>query len=195
MSTSSENKDLLCKFVYGKIYSLTNDLDSGLSKAQLASLRRGVGKRPGEMPELWGMFLQNMPEELMSKYGEPTCEEWAIYTTLTLFALHQQGHSEPMYESNENSHLGCAVRKLVHNDDEEERISFKLGLVADSEDMAELSYRLKTIVRLLSNEAIKLDYVDLAQDLYFFQKERSTNNVRLKWGQDFYRIKEDRKED
>ena len=53
-------------------------LDLGSSKAQLAQLRRGVGKRPGELPELWGIFLRNMPEELMGKEGRPSYAEWAI---------------------------------------------------------------------------------------------------------------------
>ena len=30
-------------------------------KAALAELRRGVGHVPGELPELWGSFLQEMP--------------------------------------------------------------------------------------------------------------------------------------
>ena len=56
----------------------------------LAELRRGIGKIPGEVPQLWGYFLDSMPEEF---YGdnEPSRAEWAVYTSLTLFALHQQG--------------------------------------------------------------------------------------------------------
>ena len=30
-------------------------------RAELAKLRRGVGHRPGELPELWGSFLLGMP--------------------------------------------------------------------------------------------------------------------------------------
>ena len=66
-------------------------------KAQLADLRRGVGRTPGELPELWGAFLQDMPEELQSATGNPTYAEWAIYLALTLYALHQQGQTSPMH--------------------------------------------------------------------------------------------------
>lgn len=180
------------KFVSGKIFSLTKNIDSSSSKARLAQLRRGIGKQPGELPELWGEFLQNLPEELMSKSGsgEPSYAEWAIYTALTLFALHQQGHSEPMNAEGDENRLGRAVKKLVHNPndaDEMERVRFKFSLAAGSDDMTELSYRLKTIVKLLSDENIKLNYADLAKDIFLFQSEKYSDRVRLKWGQDFYR--------
>ena len=30
-------------------------------RAELAKLRRGIGHAPGELPELWGSFLLEMP--------------------------------------------------------------------------------------------------------------------------------------
>lgn len=171
-------------------------LEQGASKARLAQLRRGIGKKPGEIPELWGSFLKNLPEELMSKNNKPSFAEWAIYTALTLFALHQQGHSELMHVEAEENHFGRAVRKLVQNEDDEENIRKKLSIAASSDDMTELSYHLKTMVKLLGNNGIKLDYVDLAEDLYWFQLEdlywfqfdEQAGKIRLKWGQDFYRL-------
>ena len=149
-------------------------LDLGSSKAQLARLRRGAGKRPGELPELWGIFLRNMPEELMGKEGRPSYAEWAIYTALTLFALHQQGHSEPMHAEGEENRLGRAVKKLAHGEEEEENVRRKFSIAARSDDMEELSYHLKTLVRMLGSNDIKLDYEDLAKDLYRFQFENDT---------------------
>lgn len=176
------------KFVSRKIISFTKSLNSGSSKASLAQLRRGAGKQPGELPELWGEFLRDLPEELMSKTCKPSYAEWAIYTALTLFALHQQGHSEPMNAEGDENRLGRAVRKLVHGEDDEERVKFKLGLAASSNDMTELSYRLRTLVNLLSNENIRLNYADLAGDLFLFQSEKHADKIRMKWGRDFYRI-------
>lgn len=181
------------KYVKAQIDLLAKDdraLDQSGSKAQLAQLRRGVGKNPGELPELWGAFLKNMPEELMGKDGKPSYAEWAVYTALTLFALHQQGQSDPMNEEGEENRLGRAMRKLVRSAEDEENIRRKLSIAARSDDMAELSYHLKTLVRLLGNDNIRLDYVDLAKDLYWFQFENHTDRIRLKWGQDFYRFAE-----
>ena len=56
----------------------------------------------------------------MGKDGRPSYAEWAVYTALTLFALHQQGHSEPMNAEGEENRLGRAVRKLVLLGEDEE---------------------------------------------------------------------------
>ena len=63
---------------------------SGSNSGILAQLRRGIGKEPGEMPQLWGYFLQDMPEEFFGR-DEPSRAEWAVYSAVTLFSLHQQG--------------------------------------------------------------------------------------------------------
>lgn len=192
--------DEVAKYVGNKISTLAGSkkqLETCVSKARLAQLRRGINRKPGEIPELWGLFLQDLPEELMRNNGEPSYAEWAIYTALTLFALHQQGNSEPMNVSGEENRLGSAVARLVRTKGDEERVGFKMSLVANSDDMIELSYRLKNVIQLLRSENIKLDYVDLAKDLYVFQFTDSADKVRLKWGQDFYRniTDDDRKEE
>ena len=71
------------------------DLPEHPRKAALANLRRGVGRVPGDLPELWGSFLLGMPQELQSINGEPTRAEWSIYLALTLYAMHQQGNELP----------------------------------------------------------------------------------------------------
>lgn len=174
------------EYVRRRILLLTGNLNAGDAKARLAQLRRGIGKKPGELPELWGIFLQTLPEELMGQGTEPSRAEWAIYTALTLFALHQQGHAESVDSPGMEYSLGCSARKLVQNG-EEERIRFKLSLAAQADDMVELAYRLKTMVRLFSADNIQLDYADLAKDMFLFQSDKYTDRIRLKWGQDFYR--------
>lgn len=183
--------EIIGDYVSARISVIVKDekaLESSSSKARLARLRRGIGKKPGEIPELWGDFLQDLPEELTGRCLEPTREEWAVYTALTLFALHQQGNSEMMNASGREYGLGRAVSRLIadpSDEDEVERISFKLSLAALSDDMTELSYRLKSIVRLLSHDGIKLDYTELAKDIYFFRSGKA-DSVRLKWGREFY---------
>ena len=52
-------------------------------RAALANLRRGVGRAPGELPELWGSFLQEMPPEFFTQSGSATAAEWAVYLART----------------------------------------------------------------------------------------------------------------
>lgn len=50
-------------------------------RAELAKLRRGVGRKPGDLPELWGSFLREMPESFQGRSG-PSHAEWAVYLAL-----------------------------------------------------------------------------------------------------------------
>ncbi len=174
-------------YVIKQVSSLSNHLETGISKARMAQLRRGIGKKPGENPEIWGSFLIDLPEQFMSNTIEPSKAEWAIYIALTMYALHQQGHSESVNRQGYEYFLGQAVGKLVKNTDDLERIQKRFSVMALSSNMTELSYYLRCIIRLLSDENICLDYAELAKELFLFQLDNRADGIRLKWGQDFYR--------
>ena len=57
-----------------------------------------------------------------------------------------------------------------------------------SESIDEFAHHLRSMVQLLKAEGIGLDYVQLTKDLYWFQIPELRDNLRLRWGQDFYRI-------
>ena len=79
-------------------------------RAELAKLRRGIGHAPGELPELWGSFLLEMPESFQGR-SAPSAAEWAVYLALTLYAMHQQGNDCLM--NCPGNTLGRAVRQLA----------------------------------------------------------------------------------
>ena len=182
-------KDSVSSFVSRKLKQITCGTNPGMIAATLAKMRRGLGKAPGDVPELWGVFLDGLPEEMQSRSGEPTREEWAVYIALTMFALHQQGHdpkTEPMHM--EGRTLGEAIRALGAGDEDEfERARGRFNVLATSESITELAWHLKSIVTFLRAKDIPLDYGALAADLYLFQWPDSMAKVRLRWGQQFYR--------
>jgi len=160
----------------------------------LAKLRRGIGKQPGELPELLEVFLEGMPEEMYGKDGKPSYAEWAIYTALTLFALHQQGKDHPMSiagnaEKNvAGNSLGAAAGQLVRRDMERESaIKRRFDAIATANDFTELAYHARGLLNLLRAEDIPLDYPRLAEDLYWYQFDEKKNRIRLRWGEDYYR--------
>lgn len=196
------------KSVYGYMRSRLGwikDLHDNRRRAVLAELRRGIGHIPGEIPALWGAFLDEMPETLLKEIdithrvsGEysPTNAEWAIYISLTMFALHQQGYDPTIeFMHREGEHLGIAARRLApttaDSDDELKRIRTRIGQLSTSSDMRELSNHLRSMINLLSQKGIKLDYADLAVDLYNYASPEKRAQVRLKWGEDFSRIFKD----
>lgn len=132
-------------------------------RAELAELRRGVGRQPGDLPALWGALLADMPEQLQGSNG-PSKAEWAVYTALTLFALHQQGEAGVSMNQPGRT-LGGAVWQLAKK-------------TAVGQDWTESS--------VLRREGIPLDYPQLAEDLYQYQFVDGAPNVRLRWGRDLY---------
>jgi CRISPR system Cascade subunit CasB len=168
-----------------KLTGLINMSNEGQQKALLANLRRGIGHSPGELPELWGALFDRVPDEFL----ENQRSEWALYTALTLFALHQQGRdpkTEPMHR--EKIGLGQAIAGLVDSQREnEERITRRFNQIATSADLVEMSQHLRGTVQLLRGEGIAMDYARLAGDLYLYQNLNFQTDVRLHWGQDYYR--------
>lgn len=183
-----ETSKLTVSYVNRQIALLVQGMKNSGGRARLANLRRGVGKTPGELPELWGSFLNEIPEELLSQNGKPTYAEWAIYLSLTLFALHQQGNGESVHA--EGISLGAAAAKLMNepSDAERERVLRRFGPVVTAKDMPELSHHLRGMIQLMKAKGIRLDYGKLARDLYDFQSENARKRVQLRWGQDFYHI-------
>lgn len=177
-----------------EIISKINRMSVPVQKATLANLRHGVGKQPGEMPELWELFLDGMPDNFGKEDGVPTKAEWAVYIAVTMYALHQQGKDidkECMHVNDKDHCLGYSVRKLVPNEDDIDRIRKKLICLATSVSIKEVSNHLRSIIQILraNSTSIPLNYVELSGDLYNFQYTNRRKNVVNKWGKQFYTIK------
>lgn len=150
----------------------------------LANMRRGVGKTPGELPELWGLIFDRMPDELLGNQRHSDAE-WAVYSALTLYALHQQGSEESVQAADIS--VGTAAACLVKSEDDTDRILKRLNLVATAVSQNDLAYHLRGLIQLLKGESAKLDYARLAKELYLFRYPESANEIKLSWGRDFYR--------
>lgn len=178
----------LYRYIQNKMFLLTDSKDSSGSKSILAELRRGLGKRPGDDPKLWGVIFGEMPEVLMGKGSKASYAENAIYTSLTLYALHQQGHKLDSQNMNdEDVRIGCAVARIIDRTEDEERIIRRWDQVATSANSAELANHMRSIVQMLSKKKIGFNYPALAVDIYRFQFPELAPGVRIEWGREIYR--------
>ena len=178
-----------------RLTSLLSGEDAAV-RGRLANLRRGAGRKPGDDPRIWAALFADLPEEMMGYGGEPSREEWAIHTALTLFAVHQQSldlKSRGMDRKGES--LGDAASRLVAagggDDDARERVARRFHQIALAPDIAALAYYLRSFIQLLRGAEIGLDYPGLARDLYRYQLPDGAASVRLQWGQDFYRTRKE----
>ena len=144
----------ISRYMNKQLTSLIKQKETSIGKARMARLRRGAGRTPGELPELWGEFLNGMPEQFLSINGEPSYAEWAIYLSLTMFALHQQGKTDSAHS--EGISLGIAAARLMENDtdEERERVLRRFGPVVTAKDMPELSHHLRCLIQLFRSKNI-----------------------------------------
>lgn len=188
-------KQEVYQMTYQKLVQLLAGDDSAVRR-ELAELRKGIGRVPGDIPKLWGIMFSDLPEYMMGKRGQPSREEWAIYISLTLYALHQQS-SNPKTESilinGRNMSLGRAACALVRKDGEDsrERVARRFNQIALADNIQTLAYYLRGFVQLLRANEVALDYPMLARDLCEYQWEKGARSVRLRWGQDFYNTSKD----
>ena len=198
MTVPVKKHEIASRYVWKQINNLKESKNDSLVRATLARLRRGVGGIPGSDPDIWGETLGELNEDLLSKTDEPTKGEWAVYTALTLFAMHQQGadiktncmHKEdrPDDKVKLNS-LGNAIRRLAGSKDSDSfnAIRRRFNAIVTSESIEEFSHHLRGMIQLLKAKGIELDYVALTKELYLFQNADNRDGLRLRWGQDFYR--------
>lgn len=185
--------DQIYKYIVSKIEYIRSISDTGAGRGLMADLRHGVGKKPGEIPGLWGMIFDRIPAELTG-HKEASNAEWAIYTALTLYALHQQGNDTNMHQKDMS--VGRAASLLVKDEEDVKRILNRLNLVATAVSQEDLAYHLRGVVQLLKSEKLPLDYARLAKEIYLFFDQERAGAIKLAWGRDFYgeRYKSNEKE-
>ncbi|AKK06787.1 CRISPR type I-E/ECOLI-associated protein CasB/Cse2 [Corynebacterium mustelae] len=169
------------------------------AKANIAAFRRQANRHLGESPETWAVFSESLPADLVGKGENPSPAEKAIFTALTLYAVHQQSKTEPMHVPSQppesgtftaENGLGTAVRKMATITDTElfdSSLYRRFVSIVQSQTFEATVHHLRSMIQLLRTESIPLDYGLLAKDLYRFQFPDSKKSVQLSWARQLYR--------
>ena len=158
-----------------------DDNKSRRARGELAALRRGVSRSPGELPEIWELTRVEVPD---GAGDAPTWEEIAVHTAMTLYAVHQQSRTEPMFRPSVG--LGSAAHDLVGRDEENPSARARFNALVTSTTVAELRHHLRGFVSLLRARGIALDHAMLADDVLRFQQPGGAKQVRLTWARQYY---------
>ncbi|NRQ32967.1 type I-E CRISPR-associated protein Cse2/CasB [Nonomuraea sp. NN258] len=160
--------------------------DTSAAVAALAQLRRGAGKLPEEVPELWGMAgTEQLYGEQSLSEREALKAEFALFSAITLYALHQQ--SKPGQDMHQTgTELGTAVRRLMPSATLDEPIRRRFVRLGTATTPKVLTERLREVVILLRNASIALDYGILSRQLYQAQDPDGMRQVRQRWGGSFH---------
>ncbi|MEU9891034.1 type I-E CRISPR-associated protein Cse2/CasB [Sphaerisporangium sp. NPDC051011] len=163
--------------------------DRPAAVAALAQLRRGAGKVPEDVPELWGVTgTENLFAEDVELPGHAKDKaEAAHFLAVTLYALHQQSRPDKgMHRRHRDAELGAAVRQLMPNGDIDEAIRRRFVRVGTATTRDALASRLREMISLLRGKSIPLDYALLAGQLYQAQLPDGMRKVRQSWGRSFH---------
>ena len=173
--------------------------DGTPDKGALAELRRTTAITDKGAEKIWTLIFSAVPK--LSTNGKPTKLETAVYTALHCYAAFQQGNdsfvfgqiprSKDKEESGENGvSLFTALRKMKINDSNEKKaLDRRVTALLATTNISSATNSINHLVSILKGKKMgeKIDFAQLAEDLYNFQW--STKNARfvaLKWGKDYY---------
>ena len=157
--------------------------------ATLAHLRANVNRDPGADGSIWAVTVDGVPGH--PRGDEPTAEELAVHTALTLFATHQQGVAAEMHSA--GAGFGQAVRRLDDlvgggSDESPGPVRRRFNALVTAETLGELRNHLRGLVAQLRAKGIALDYGMLADDIYQFELPGQADAVRRRWARQYHRL-------
>ena len=196
----SEQRDMLRRLVIQRVAKLQAQYcqsePMASAKAALAQLRRGSSTSDPSMA-LLGVDAfavdvhTNVPDHCypLNRDGNPVVlsdkasqAEIAVYTAMTMYAIHQQSRRDGLHRLGDRP--GAAFARIARNGSEA-AARRRFAALITATDFAELAHHLRTSIRLLRDGEIKLDYGQLAADLFTWQSTGGRDRVRLAWSRDF----------
>lgn len=156
----------------------------------LAALRRGLGRAPGSVPNMWRFYVTTIDESRLSGWSdtfEPPPALAAEHHALTLYAIHQQSNARPMHRRGQG--LGTALLHLRRTGAfSEEALDRRVIAAATATSVDELAVHLRGLVRQLrtASHGISLDYDQLWVDLTRYSSARRRGAVRRRWGAQYF---------
>lgn len=167
--------------------------NGNLDKATLASIRGASSFTSQRAQAVWPIMMAKMEPEMLSRTGEPTYAEIAIYAALRFYAISQQGKDQFTYArwSKNGDTEGVTLFQVLANarQREADRIRFdrRIQPLLSVNNVNRVINELTHLVEMVKNSSQPIDYAVLASELYSFQLNHETaNQVRLRWGQQYF---------
>ncbi|MFT8728189.1 MAG: type I-E CRISPR-associated protein Cse2/CasB [Liquorilactobacillus ghanensis] len=179
------------------IYTLYSD--GNLDKAVLASARSCAAITDQKAQKVWPIMLASLNDNMLSRTGEPTYSETAIYSAIHFYAIYQQGKEALVYGnsgsevSDDGLQLFQTLANLRKRDETRVALDRRVQAILGTTNITSLINGLTHLIEILksnymSNNLQKIDFAKLASDLYKFQLGYEyANEVRLIWGQQYFR--------
>jgi CRISPR system Cascade subunit CasB len=166
---------------------LLRDAPQPEAVSALARLRRAIGRDPGFDYTL-EPYLQ-VPEHLVGYRpvddAKATDAEYAVHDAVTLYALHQQSRRERMHVDGRG--LGQALADLVRRSNGPDGVRRRFAALGTASSYHESIYHLRSLITMLREHQIPLDYGLLADDLRILRRPGGRAQMQAAWGREFFR--------
>ena len=160
----------------------------GSGKALLAGIRDSIGKELSNAPQVWPLLFANLPEEYLGDKERITAEEKAIYLSLQIYALMQQGASKSERgEEKSTRNIGESLRILRGDESKAKAMDERFNTMITAGSFEELAHYLRQMVKILKAniDSPFVDYPKLAKDLFWVQKGKQ-DNILMDWARAYY---------
>lgn len=159
------------------------DPDSFRAKGDIALLRRSVYAQPGTVPAMWRLHRVALPARVAAS-GFDNPYTTAEHHALTLFGMHQTGQSVSMHKAGHG--LGRALGRLSAEIGAP-RTEKLLTRFTTAWSVDGVARNLRTFVPLLAKHKIGMDYSQLLDHFYFWQRGVSGRRVALRaWAGQYF---------
>ena len=178
---------------------------SSVARAHLALLRRGIDDGRVRWMNVGFDLYEDWPQDTL---GNPALdndpnivtETRAIAAALQMYALHQQSKSQgmawmPDHKQQARSErfrysFGHACRMIDADQDGSKAtpVLRRLQIMEDAPDFDGIRHQLYSLIRMMRNQDVKLDYQAFAQDLYLLQLPGRRASVFHRWARQYYAV-------
>ena len=134
------------------VYQVTSQIIQKLEERQkqdsrvnatLAALRNTVGKTLMEADQVWPFLFENLPKSFLGTSRGETAEEFAIFTTLQIYAACKQGSADNVTRSDDAKKSIGASLKAGRNIEDSQALDRRFSAMLTSvtmEDIDDLAY-------------------------------------------------------
>ena len=185
MDEERKSIDAVMRKIIAEIEPIKN-LGSG--KALLAGIRDSIGKELSNAPQVWPLLFANLPEEYLGNKDRITAEEKAIYLSLQIYALMQQGSSKlERGEEKSTRNIGESLRALRGDESKTKAMDERFNTMVTAGSFEELAHYLRQMVKILKAniDSPSVDYPKLAKDFFWMQKGKR-DNILMDWARAYY---------
>lgn len=173
------------KLICTILYKIGNRVHDSKGKAILSNLRNSIGKDISQVPLIWPIFFENLPEDYM-KTNKFEIEEKIILTVMQLYSIYQQSEDNSLFSS-EGIEF-CEALRRIRSIDNSEALDRRFNVMITATTYDEILHHLRQMLKLLKSKSKikeKINFARLGQDLYKIVKFNDKKTM-IKWGKQYY---------